>query len=214
MFVLPPLPYAYDALAPILGEPTLRTHHDKHHARYVEVTNTLLTEAGAKPRSLEQVIRDAAAKGERKLFNNAAQAWNHAFFWECMTPTFVAPSGGLAQAIEKSFGGMDGLKAKFVDEGFNHFASGWAWLVAEKGELSVISTHDADTALTRDGVTPILVCDVWENAYYLDYKNDRKAFLEQWWAKLINWRFAEAQFAAADGQGEAYRYPEAAKAAA
>ena len=206
MFALPPLPYAYGALSPTLSEATMRTHHDKHHAKYVETANALLAEAGARPQSLEEVVRQAAGKNQ-KLFNNAAQAWNHGFFWESMTPEYAPPRGALAEAIDASFGGIDALKPRFLDEGVNHFASGWAWIVAEGAKLSVISTHDADTAIVQEGLTPILVCDVWEHAYYLDHKNDRKAFLEGWWANLANWRFAEAQFAAATRAGEGYRYP-------
>jgi Fe-Mn family superoxide dismutase len=156
---------------------------------------------------MEDLVRQATETQNRKLFNNSAQAWNHGFFWECMTPNGGGePSGALAQAIQSSFGGLDQLKARFVEEGATHFASGWAWIVANGQELSVISTHDADSALIREG-TPVLVCDVWEHAYYLDYKQDRKGFLEQWFDKLANWRFAERQFAAASGSGEGYRYP-------
>jgi Fe-Mn family superoxide dismutase len=158
---------------------------------------------------MEELVREAAADpAKKKLGNNAGQAWNHGFFWECMTPGGQQPQGPLAEAIDKAFGGLAGLKARFVEEGATHFASGWAWLVAKNGELSVISTHDAGCPITEAGVTPILVCDVWEHAYYLDYKQDRKGFLEQWFDRIVNWRFAEAQFAAAQGAGSGYRYPE------
>lgn len=203
MFVLPSLPYAENALEPTIGAVTMQTHHGKHHKAYVDTLNTLLKDAGASDASLEAVVR----RSDGKLFNNAAQAWNHAFFWESMAPAASKPEGDLAKAIETAFGGLDALKDKFVAEGVGHFASGWVWLVAEGGELKVISTHDAATTVTQNGVTPILVCDVWEHAYYLDYKNLRKGFLEAWFDNLANWSFAARQYTAALGQGEAYRYP-------
>ena len=203
MFILPPLPYAEDALEPTIGVVTMQTHHGKHHKAYVDMMNTLLKDAGANDASLEAVVRRA----DGKLFNNAAQAWNHAFFWESMTPTASKPEGDLAKAIEAAFGDLATLKEKFVAEGVGHFASGWVWLVVQAGELKVISTHDAATAITMDGVTPVLLCDVWEHAYYLDYKNLRKGFLEAWFDNLANWGFAARQYAAALGQGEAYSYP-------
>jgi Fe-Mn family superoxide dismutase len=209
MFILPELPYSTGALSPVLSEGLMAIHHGKHHKAYVDNLNKLLADAGERPDSLEAVVRaaDAGGPAKKKVFNNAAQAWNHAFFWECMTPTPAALQGELADAIERDLGGMAALKARFVEEGATHFASGWAWIVAEGGKLSVISTHDADTPILRDGVTPILVCDVWEHAYYLDHKQDRKGFLEQWFDKLANWDFAAVQFAAALGKGGAYRYP-------
>jgi Fe-Mn family superoxide dismutase len=207
MFILPDLPYPAESLEPVLSGLLMRTHHGKHHATYVANVNRMLGEAGRTPASLEEVVRESAAAGQQKLFNNAGQAWNHGFFWECMTPRSAPPQAGLAEAIDRTFGGLDGLKARFVDEGASHFASGWAWLVARDGELAVISTHDGDTAITEPGVTPILVCDVWEHAYYLDHKQDRKGFLEQWFDRLANWRFAEEQYSAAQGSGEGYRYP-------
>jgi superoxide dismutase, Fe-Mn family len=206
MFKLPDLPYPSDALSPVLSDVQMRTHHDKHHAKYVEVLNGMLAEQGQTPSSLEEVVKSAASGTNKKLFNNSAQAWNHAFFWECMTPQAGQPSGELAQAIEQSFGGLDKLKAKFVEEGANHFASGWAWIVYKDGGLQVISTHDAATPIA-EGVTPILTCDVWEHAYYVDYKQDRKGFLEQWFDKVVNWPFVEQQYLAAKSGGQGYRYP-------
>lgn len=209
MYLLPPLPYDAAALRPVIGEETMQTHHGKHHARYVKVVNDLLGEsAGTRP--LEDVIADAHERGERKLFNNAAQAWNHAFFWECMAPEATAPEGPLQQAIDGAFGNLGALKDLFVAEGAAHFGSGWVWLVAAKGKLSVVSTHDADQPWLATGGTPLLVCDLWEHAYYLDYKNERDRFLRAWFDKLANWDFAGAQHAAA-ARGEAgYRYPLAA----
>ena len=207
MFVLPKLPYDYAALEPVLSADTLHAHHDKHHKTYVEKTNELAKQAGLEGRTLEEVVREAHGKGDKKLFNNAAQAWNHAFFWECMTPDKAQPSAGLTSAIEQAFGGLDAFKDAFVEEGFNHFASGWVWLVMGSEGLKVISTHDADDTLIRDGLFPLLVCDLWEHAYYLDYKNDRKAFLTKWIDEVANWSFAERQLAASEGQGDGFRYP-------
>jgi len=209
MFILPKLPYAYDALEPAMSADTLHTHHDKHHRTYVEKTNELAAKAGLDGRALEDVVRDAQRKGDAKLFHNAAQAWNHAFFWECMTPENAQPSSALKSAIGHAFGGIEAFKDAFVEEGFNHFGSGWAWLVTGSDGLKVISTHDADDTLIRDGLFPLLVCDLWEHAYYLDYKNDRKAFLERWLDEVANWAFVERQLAAADGKGEGFRYPSA-----
>lgn len=209
MYLLPPLPYDTAALRPVIGEETMQTHHGKHHARYVKVANDLLGEsAGTRP--LEDVIADAHTRGERKLFNNAAQAWNHAFFWECMAPETTTPDGPLAKAIEAAFGNIGALKDLFVAEGAAHFGSGWVWLVATKGKLSVVSTHDADQPWLATGGTPLLVCDLWEHAYYLDYKNERDRFLRAWFERLANWDFAGAQHAAAARGETGYRYPLAA----
>ena len=208
MFALPDLPYGYDALAPVISDQTMRLHHDKHHAAYVKTTNELMDKAGKSAASLEAVIEEAAKASERKLFNNAAQAWNHAFFWEAMSPQRSQPDGALKAAIEKVFGDLAGLKTAFVTAGADQFGSGWAWLVSDaQGALRVLSTHDADGFVSQGNLTPLIICDVWEHAYYLDHKNDRKAYLEAWFDALPNWSFAAAQLAAAAGSGEAWRYP-------
>jgi Fe-Mn family superoxide dismutase len=207
MFKLPELPYASDALSPILSDVQMRTHHDKHHAKYVETLNGMLPDISPAPESLEALVRHAAGGSNKKLFNNAAQAWNHGFFWECMTPQGGHPSGDLAKALDDAFGGLDQLKTKFVEAGVGQFGSGWAWIVSKAGDLTIVSTHDAATPVTEDGVTPLLVCDVWEHAYYLDHKQDRKGFLEQWFDKLVNWEFVAGQYSAANGSGDGYRYP-------
>jgi superoxide dismutase, Fe-Mn family len=216
MFELPPLPYPYDALAPVISDRTMRFHHDKHHAAYVETTNKLVEAAKARPESLEALIRDASRSAEtRKLFNNAAQAWNHAFFWEAMSPRRLTPGGDLAAAITRAFGGHDGLKSKFVEEGAGHFGSGWVWLAADRSAaLQVVATHDADDMVTREQLTPLIVCDLWEHAYYLDHQNDRKGFLEDWFDRLANWTFAERQLEAARGRGEPWRYADAGRGSA
>lgn len=203
MFSLPDLPYAYDALQPTMSSKTLHFHHDKHHKAYVDTLNKMLDEAGERPVSLEEVYRTA----DGKLFNQAGQAWNHAFFWNCMSPGRQTPQGELAGAVDKAFGGLGKLKEAFVKEGVGHFASGWVWLVAEGRTLKVISTHDAGDAAVVSSLTPLLVCDLWEHAYYLDYQNDRKGFLEAWFDAVPNWTFAAQQWAAALGEGQAWRYP-------
>lgn len=206
MFTLPDLPYGFEALQPTMSSETLHLHHDKHHARYFTVTNEILKDRGGVG-SLEDVVVKAAKDGEKKLFNNAAQAWNHTFFWNSMTPSKSAPDGDLAQAITAAFGGLEGLKTKFVEEGAAHFGSGWVWLAADKsGALQIVQTHDGENLLTKD-LTPLLVCDLWEHAYYVDYKNDRAAFLKAWFDALPNWPFAAKQLAAAKGQGAGWKHP-------
>jgi len=215
MFTLPGLPYAYDALSPVMSEKTLHFHHDKHHAAYVKTLNSLVEASGDSHASLEALIVAEAKSTHRKLFNNAAQAWNHAFFWVAMSPDRQQPTSELHTAIRSGFGSFEKLRSAFVTAGVDHFGSGWVWLAADRaGELKVVSTHDADDTLTTKDRTPLLVCDLWEHAYYLDYQNERKAFLEAWFDALPNWRFAAAQFAAAQGHGEAWRYPAPAASAA
>lgn len=211
MFALPPLPYAATALEPVISSRTLSFHHGKHHAAYVAALNALLETAphAAKAHeTLEAIIVGASKAAEPKLFNNAAQAWNHSFFWLSMGPAGGEPSGALAAAIDRDFGDTAALKAAFVTEGVGHFGSGWVWLAADaNGALKVISTHDADDTLTKSGLTPLLVCDLWEHAYYLDHQNNRKGFLEAWFDTLANWTFAARQYAAATGAGEPWRHP-------
>ena len=214
MFTLPPLPYGYDALQPVISDRTMRFHHDKHHATYIKTLNELLAKADSPGRTLERIILDAAAVGDHKLFNNAAQAWNHQFFWISMTPRKATPGGDLAAAVDAAFGGVAGLKSAFVAEGAGHFGSGWVWLVADRtGGLKVRATHDADDTLSQPDLTPLLVCDLWEHAYYLDHQNDRKGFLEAWFDALPDWDFAAHQYAAARGRGERWRHPPAENAA-
>ena len=205
MFALPDLPYGYDALQPVISAEIMRLHHDKHHKAYVDFVNN---NGGEQYPDMEAAVRAANGDSSKaKLFNNAGQAWNHGFFWNAMrAPAGGAPTGSITEAIEK-FGGLDALKAKFVEGGVGQFGSGWVWIQASpKGELSIVQTGNGDTALLRDG-KPVTGCDVWEHAYYLDYKQDRKAYLEGWFDKLVNWDFAGRQYEAATGGGEAYRYP-------
>jgi Fe-Mn family superoxide dismutase len=207
MFKLPDLPYSYDALAPAISDATMRVHHDKHHAKYVATMNELLANVANAPSSLEAVVVQATTSGNVKLANNAGQAWNHGFFWESMSPKGGQPSGALAGAIDQAFGGFEKFSETFVKEGVGHFGSGWVWLASRGGKLSVVSTHDGKTLLPEADAAPILVCDLWEHAYYLDHKNDREGFLKAWVAKLADWSFAAAQFSAAQGSGQGYRYP-------
>jgi Fe-Mn family superoxide dismutase len=208
MFVLPDLPYAYDALTPVISDRTMHFHHDKHHKAYVDNVNAALEKAGTRPESLEQVIRDARSSGDKKLFNNAAQAWNHAFFWDSMAKGAGKPDGALLAAINAAFGDLGALKTKFVEEGAGHFGSGWVWLISDREhKLQVRSTHDAEDMVTEPGLTPLIVCDVWEHAYYLDHQNNRKGFLEAWFDALPNWKLAADQFGAAQNRGETWRYP-------
>ena len=204
-FSLPDLPYGYDALQPVISSEIMRLHHDKHHKAYVDFVNA---NGGDAYPDMESAVRAAKAdEGKAKLFNNAGQAWNHGFFWNAMSaPGGARPSGPLAEAVER-FGGLAQLKTKFVEGGVGQFGSGWVWIQATPaGELQILQTGNGDTAMLRDGA-PITGCDVWEHAYYLDYKNDRKAYLEAWFDAVLNWEFAGKQFTAATGGGEGYRYP-------
>lgn len=202
MFKLPPLPYPENALEPSISATTMSTHYGKHHATYIKNLNAALAEKKDTPASLEDVVR-LAAKERGPFFNNAAQAWNHAFFWNALSPEVQQPSGDLKTALDSDFKSYQGFHDEFVDAGLKQFGSGWAWLVSDaKGALSIQKTHDADLPIVDPDLTPLLVCDVWEHAYYLDYKNDRGAFLKTYVEKLANWRFAESQYAAAKNGGK------------
>ncbi|HEY5410370.1 MAG TPA: superoxide dismutase [Caulobacteraceae bacterium] len=207
VFKLPDLPYGYDALQPAMSAETLHLHHDKHHAAYVKTVNELVPKEGLKPQSLEDLVVQAKQAGKAKLFDNAAQAWNHAFFWNCMSPGGKTPTGEIEQAIAKAFGGSEQLKSQFVEAGVGHFGSGWVWIVADGQTLKLITTHDGENTLDQPGLVPILTCDLWEHAYYVDYQNDRKGFLETWFDALPDWEFVAHQLQAARGGGKPWRYP-------
>ncbi len=195
---LPPLPFAYDALAPHMSARTLEFHHDKHHKAYVDKTNKLIAGTDLEQADLATIVRRAKERGDQKLFNQAGQAWNHDFLWQSLRPAGGAgPSGDLAERLERDFDGVDGFADAFKKEAVGHFASGWAWLVLGDDRLEVISTHDADSALVHAGKTPLLVLDLWEHAYYLDYQNERPKFVDAYLADLINWEFAAANLTAA-----------------
>lgn len=199
---LPPLPFAYDALEPHMSARTLEFHHDKHHRAYVDKTNELVASTDLEGADLETIVRHASDTGDDKLFNQAGQAWNHGFLWQSLRPEGGAgPSGELAERIESDFDGLDGFGEAFKTEAVAHFASGWAWLVLAGDTLEVISTHDADSALVHPGKVPLLVLDLWEHAYYLDYQNERPKFVDSFLESLINWEFAAANLAAARQAG-------------
>ena len=196
-FQLPSLPFDPTALEPHMSAETFEFHHGKHHKAYVDKTNGWIEEKGLAGLSLIQVIEKAKASGDKGLFNNSAQIWNHSFFWNCLAPAgSTKPSAKLAGLID-SFGGQEALLKKLAEEAVNHFASGWAWLVLEGDALKVTSFHDADTPIVN-GATPLLTLDVWEHAYYIDYRNARPKFAETVLNNIINWDFVSQNL---DGQG-------------
>jgi Fe-Mn family superoxide dismutase len=185
---LPDLPYAIDALSPHVSKETLEFHHGKHHQGYVNKLNAAIEGGKYEKMSLEDMIR--GSKGEPKVFNNAAQVWNHTFYWSSMSPNGGGePGGAMADAIKKSFGSFGKFKEQFSDASATLFGSGWTWVVKEGDKLSIVQTKDADNPLTQ-GKKPILTCDVWEHAYYIDYRNARPKYIEAFW-NLINWEFME-----------------------
>jgi Fe-Mn family superoxide dismutase len=197
-FELPPLPYPRDALQPHMSSETLDYHYGKHHKAYVDKTNGMLSEKGLEGASLIEVIRAGKDKGDKGLFNNSAQIWNHSFFWQCLAPQgSTAPSGRLKEMIDSDFGGHEALLGALQTESANHFASGWGWLILNNGKLEVTSLHDADTPVVH-GMTPLLTLDVWEHAYYIDYKNARPDYLKSVLANIINWDFVAQNL---DGNG-------------
>src|SRR5205085_3652475 len=199
-FQLPELPYAADALAPVMSAETLEFHHGKHHKAYVTKTNELIeSEQGLSGASLIQVIRKARESGNSKLFNNSAQLWNHSFFWQCLAPAQgQQPTGKLAKLIEDGFGSSESLLQKLHEEAVNHFASGWAWLVLDRGSLRITSLHDADTPIVHEGMVPLFTLDVWEHAYYIDYRNERPKFATAVLTNIVNWDFVGENL---DGRG-------------
>ena len=188
---LDPLPWADSALDPVISARTLSFHWGKHHKGYVDALNGLLRGGPLEGRPLEEIVRASVSDpSSRAVFNNAAQAWNHAFYWKSLRPKGgPKPSGELAALVDSSFGGFDALGKALVDAGMGQFGSGWAWLVADGGALKVVKTANADTPLTT-GAVPLLVLDVWEHAYYLDYQNRRKDYLAAVVEGLLNWEFA------------------------
>lgn len=184
---LPELPYAKDALAPHISAETLEYHYGKHHATYVSKLNAALPGTEYADMSLEDIIVKAPAGG---LFNNAAQVWNHTFYWNSLSPQGGKdPAGDLATAINSAFGSVADFKQKFTDTAVANFGSGWTWLVAGKdGKLQIVNTDDAGNPL-QQGLKPLLTCDVWEHAYYIDYRNARPKYLEAFW-NIVNWDFA------------------------
>ena len=183
---LPELPYPRDALAPHMSAETLDFHYGKHHKKYLDTANEIIPGTEYESMALEDIIM----KSSGKLFNQVAQVWNHTFFWNCLTPNSGEPGKALADALIKNFGGIEDFKKKFSDVAAGTFGSGWAWLVKNSdGSLEIMSTANAGTPMT-EGKTALLTCDVWEHAYYIDYRNARPTYLEHFWA-LVNWDFVE-----------------------
>jgi len=188
---LPELPYAMDALEPHISRETLEFHHGKHHATYVANLNNLISGTEFADKSLEDIIKTSSAG----IFNNSAQVWNHSFYWNCLSPNGGGePSGALADAINSAFGSFSEFKEKFATSAATNFGSGWTWLVKNSdGSVELLNTSNAGSALTEEGKTPILTCDVWEHAYYVDYRNARPKYVEAYW-NLVNWDFVAANF--------------------
>ncbi|WP_370237410.1 MULTISPECIES: superoxide dismutase [Henriciella] len=196
-FDLPALPYSRDALAPHISEDTLNFHHGKHHQAYVTNLNKLIEGTDLENKSLEEIIKVAASDSSKAgLFNNAAQVWNHTFYWHSMKPGGGGkPSGAIAEKINADFGSYEKFAEEFKAAGGGQFGSGWAWLVLKDGKLAIRKTPNAETPLTEDGATPLLTMDVWEHAYYLDYQNSRPNYMTAFIDNLINWDFANQNLA-------------------
>ena len=190
MHTQPELPYRKDALAPYISEKTMDYHYGKHHKGYFDKLNALIVDTPFAQQSLVEIVRSS----DGALFNNAAQAWNHILYWDSMSPkTGQMPTGELLNAITRDFGGVDELKSAFTTAALNTFGSGWAWLVinSEK-KLAVVSTSNAHNPLDMPGTTPLLACDVWEHAYYLDTQNNRASYLDHFWT-VCNWEYVHEQ---------------------
>jgi len=191
-FELPALPYAINALEPHISQETLEFHHGKHHNTYVTKLNGLVEGTDLANKSLEEIIKTS----EGGVFNNAAQIWNHTFYWNSLSPNGGGqPTGALADAINAAFGSFEEFQAKFNDKAVNNFGSSWTWLVKKAdGSLDIVNTSNAGTPITEEGVTPLITVDLWEHAYYIDFRNVRPDYLKAFWA-LVNWDFAAENFA-------------------
>jgi Fe-Mn family superoxide dismutase len=193
-FTLSPLPYDEAALAPTISGKTMSFHHGKHHKAYVDKLNELVKGTEYADMKLEDVVKQSFPDpSKHEIFNNAAQDWNHTFFWACLSPRGGKPTGALMQAIERDLGGYDAFKEEFAKQGVAQFGSGWVWLVENKGRLAIEKTPDAVTPMA-EGKKCLLAIDVWEHAYYLDYQNRRPDFLKAVIEKLLNWDFAAQNF--------------------
>jgi len=197
-FELPALPYDKSAFGDILSAETFDFHWGKHHRAYVNKTNELAPQAGLDGKRLSDLIRTAKESGNKGLFNNSAQLWNHSFYWQCLSPETQQPTGTLKQKIDEAFGSTDALLDKLKTESVNHFASGWGWLVLDGDQLKVTSLHDGDSPVAYDGMKPLLTIDVWEHAYYIDYRNARADYVDALLKRAINWDFVAQNL---DGQG-------------
>ena len=192
-FELPALPYAKNALEPHISQETIEYHYGKHHNTYVVKLNGLVEGTELAEKSLEEIVKTSTGG----IFNNAAQIWNHTFYWNCLAPNAGgAATGDIAAAIDAAFGSFDAFKAQFTDAAVNNFGSAWTWLVKKAdGCLAIVNTSNAATPLTEEGVTPLLTVDVWEHAYYIDYRNVRPDYMAAFW-NLVNWEFVNSNFAA------------------
>lgn len=186
---LPELPFARDALAPHISEETLDFHYGKHHQTYVTKLNGLLPGTEFEGKTLDEIVKSSSGG----VFNNSAQIWNHSFYWNCLSPNGGGePTGAIAEAINSAFGSFDKFKEEFTQSAINNFGSSWTWLVKKAdGSVAIVNTSNAATPLTDDSVTPLLTVDLWEHAYYIDYRNARPSYMAAFWA-LINWEFANA----------------------
>ena len=197
-FTLPDLPFDRSALAPHMSAETLDFHHGKHHRAYVDKTNKMLSEKDYGDASLVEVIKRAKDKSDKKLFNNAAQIWNHSFFWLCLAPAGSTElKGELKTMVERDFGSAEAMLEKLATTSAEHFGSGWGWLVLDGKKLKVTSLHDADTPAVHD-LVPMLTLDVWEHAYYIDYRSERPKFVKSVLDNLVNWDFVATNL---DGKG-------------
>ena len=198
-FTLPNLPFARDALGDLMSAETLDYHHGKHHRAYVDKLNDALSDRTPGGHSLVELIRSAAGRGDAALANVAGQHWNHNFFWQCLAPPEgQRPSGRLAAMIEDEFGGVEPMLAALKEEAVGHFASGWAWLVLDHEKLAITSLHDGDSPPAHAGMRPLLTVDVWEHAYYIDYRHERAKFVEAVLGHLVDWEFVARNL---DGDG-------------
>lgn len=205
-FALPDLPYERDALEPHISARTMDFHYGKHHRTYIDKLNKAIEGSKYDNMPLEEVIQASYESEDTPVFNNAAQAWNHTFFWDCMKAGGGgAPAGDLAERIDKELGGLDGFRTKFKEAATGQFGSGWAWLTASKDGLAIVPTPNAHSPLTSDA-TPLITLDVWEHAYYLDYQNARDRFVDVFLEHLLNWDFAARNLEAFEsGARPAYR---------
>jgi Fe-Mn family superoxide dismutase len=197
-FQLQPLPFASHALEPHMSAETLAYHHGRHHKAYVDKVNGWIGAKGLAGLGLVEIIRKAHAEDDQELFNNAAQVWNHNFFWKSLAPGAARPSGQLAARIDRDFGSVEKMLAKLKEEAVGHFASGWAWLVLDGDALRITSLHDAETPVAHEGMKPLLTLDLWEHAYYVDYRHARPDYAETVLDNLVNWSFVAENL---DGNG-------------
>ena len=197
-FELPDLPYAKEAFGELISAKTFEFHHGKHHQGYVNKTNAAIEDGDLAEAKLSEVILAAKAQGDAGLFNNAAQVWNHSFYWKCLSPEKQRPSGALAAHIEDCFGSTSEMLEALKAEARGHFASGWAWLIFANDKLEITSLHDADTPVAHEGMKPLFTLDVWEHAYYLDYQNGRGDYVDAILENAVNWEFVAQNL---DGNG-------------